>query len=50
MMGICENLHSFKEPVVRAKFLIAETQTLENSDIFNDGKKKCYYCKVLHAY
>ena len=28
MMGICENLHSFKEPVVGAKFLIAETQTL----------------------
>lgn len=28
MMGICENLHSFKEPVVGTKLLIAETQTL----------------------
>lgn len=51
MVGICENLHSFKESIVGAKFCLAETQTMlaGNSAMFNDGKKKCYCCRVLYA-
>lgn len=40
MMGICENLHSFKESIGGAQFFIAEIQTLCDIATFSVIQKR----------